>query len=507
MTTNVDTKNIQWLSRIYDWTTVRDAQSGESTIKFKSSMYLPIPAAMLNLPPAPSVQKTEWHTLAMPEYAEVNAQLYNPNAHQIAAYESYKTRARFPNLVSFLYRGLMGLASADSPAISLPDEMQYLINESATPEGLNLQQLFAKTLGEVLLLGRYVHVLDPIEAQNGNPERIQIVDYRAEQFINWRTARRVPILNVFNERVVDEQSSIFVENYKDTYITQELRDNIYVSEFYASSGTEPVLSVPNFRGKTLDFLPFTVYGALNNTLNVDPPPMGPVANTSIQIYQKDADLAQSEYLTCNPTLIITGATTGGDSSDGTIATGPTVAMRITNPQAKVYYTQTDTSALEFILSHLTILYEQAVVYGAQLLDSSKKSAESAETTRLRQTAASATLKSVVVQVGQGFEQTLKMAAYWMGLSEAAIAEISFKPITEFGVALTPQEQEQLVQSWLSGAISHNTVLTNFRKAGILPKGVTEDKEIENIGSEKPTPITEIIPSDEGTPAGSVRVNV
>jgi hypothetical protein len=104
------------------------------------------------------------------------------------------------------------------------------------------------------------------------------------------------------------------------------------------------------------------------------------------------------------------------------------------------------------------------------------------------------------------ERTLKGIGQWMGLSDAALAEITFKPITEFGLALTPQEQEQLVQSWLAGAISHDTVLTNFRKAGILPEGVSEENELTKIQSEAPK-TTEVLIEGEGQPAASVRANI
>jgi hypothetical protein len=431
---------------------------------------------------------------------------HNPNEHPIEAYASYKSRARFPNLVSFLYRGLMGLASADTPAMTLPDEMMYLEDDMATQEGLTLSRLFAKTLGEVLLVGRHEHVLDVVPATNGNPDRIYIVDYCAEQFINWKMKNRVPQTSVFFEKREKKDSpNNFAFDMNDFYVVQTVDGGTYkVLTFDSVTSNTPDVMSPTYKGRTLDKIPITVYGSLNNTLSVDPAPMLPVANTAIQIYQKDADLAQSEYLSCNPTLVITGASS--DDGTQTIITGPTVAIRASNPDAKVYYTQTDTSALRFILDHITVLYEQSIVYGAQLLDSSKKSAESAETARLRQTAASATLKSVVTTVGQGMERTLKGIGQWMGLSDAALAEITFKPITEFGLALTPQEQEQLVQSWLAGAISHDTVLTNFRKAGILPEGVSEENELTKIQSEAPK-ITEVPIEGEGQPAASVRANI
>ena len=75
----------------------------------------------------------------------------------------------------------------------------------------------------------------------------------------------------------------------------------------------------------------------------------------------------------------------------------------------------------------------------------------------------------------------------MGLPPAKIDQIQFAPLTEFGSALTPNEQAQLVQSWMSGAISHMTVLSNFRKAGILGEGRTEADELNQLQAEANDP--------------------
>lgn len=477
----IDTKHQLWQENIYTWTAIRDCMDGEDRIKFKSQMYLPIPAAMLDdfSMPAPSTQQIVSHPLSISKFQQILSQEYNPNYHPIVAYAAYKSRARFPNLVSFLYRGLMGLASADSPSIQLPKELEYLETEYATREGLTLSRLFVKTLGEVLLTGRAIHVLDP---ENEGSNKILITDYKAEQFTNWRV-RSGNLTQAVLVEFIDESSSVLDTYDEDEkYILLDATTGNYAIRYFdPDDGSEASNVVPSYKGRTMPYIPMTIYGALNNTIDPDPAPLAPVANTAIQIYQKDADLSQAEYLTCNPTLCITGISDDGLTK---ISTGPTVAFKISNPQAKVFYTETDTSALRFIHDHINSLYEQAVIYGAQLLDSSKKSAETAETARLRQTAAGATLRSVVQTVGHGFQKTLESIARWKGVPESRMKEIKFSPLTEFGSALTPQEQEQLVQSWLAGAISHQTVLSNFRKAGILGEGRTEDDELKQLQKEE-----------------------
>lgn len=489
---SISTKHSSWDSYIYTWTMMRDTLEGEERVKFKSEQYLPIPGAMLedSLRMAPSTQRVVDHILARGENFYPLSNTFNPSYHQIPAYAAYKSRAQFPNLVSYLYRGLMGLALADSPSISLPPEMEYLEKEYATKERLTLTRLFVKVLGEVLLMGRVVLVLDPVD------DKILITDYQAENFINWKTVNNLPVLTVFRQTMddlpdnddlddADESAStttedLFSKEVEIEYAVQRIVNGVYTAEIYDEEGELESSVVPQYRGTTLNELPTIVIGSLNNTIQPDPPPLAPVASTAIQIYMKNADLSQAEFLTCNPTLVITGV----NDDLQQISTGPTVSFVISSKDAQVYYTKTDTSALEFVSKHIDSLYEKAVQYGAQMLDSAKKSAETAETARLRQTAASATLRSVVTTVGDAFTQALKGIATWMGLSQAKIDSIRFAPLTEFGNALTPQEQEQLVKSWMSGAISHMTVLSNFRKAGILGEGKSEEDELEQIYNEQ-----------------------
>ena len=141
-----------------------------------------------------------------------------------------------------------------------------------------------------------------------------------------------------------------------------------------------------------------------------------------------------------------------------------------DPDAKAYYTQTDTSGLDHVLKHIDILYEHAVYQGAQLLDSSKKAAEAAETVRLKQTASGATLLGIVRNLGKGLEKQLKSIAVLMGENPD---DVVFRPTQEFMTnGMSPSELTALVASWTEGAISQTTLLENFRRAGLLKEGET-----------------------------------
>jgi hypothetical protein len=340
------------------------------------------------------------------------------------------------------------------------------------------------TISEILSAGRYASVIDV------DNENLIFATYKAEDIVSWKhtklnnSAKKVPsivILSEIKDSTPDKLEINPVKAFKILVYDKDA-DNYYVKEASQEDINQdlPVSEIgtlveePSYKGRNFKQIPIQMFGPLYNTFQVQNPPMMTIASTAIQIYMKYADLSNSEFMSCSPTLIMTGV------SEEYIpkAIGSTIALVIPQPDAKVYYTVTDTSALSHVLRHITDLYEQAIHSGAQLLDSSKKAAESAETTRLKQAAASATLSSVVRNAASGIESQLKLIAELKGEDPN---EVQFSSITDFSApALTANEQTSLVKSWVDGAISHTTLLENFRKGGLLHDGETPENEIERI---------------------------
>lgn len=469
---DIDSAHPTYGKHTWNWLTVRDSIEGEAAIKSRNELYLPMPSSMSLARPVTVGGSRTFHDQNEGVY---NNRMLNktmsPNYHTNAAYSAYLQRAQFPEITSYMLRGLMGLVSKDSPVIQLPSQMEHLMEE-ATPTRMGLLDLFCFTVSEMLTTGRC-----PIVTDIDDQGRPVLVPYTAESLINWKTARpratqeNEATLCVFEEKVLQE--GVFTHETRCEYAALGLVNGVYVAARYDEKGNRVGETIPQFKGKPLDFIPITVFGSINNRMNIDPSPLYSVASCALHIYMRNADLSQSEFMSCNPTLFISGIS----DDDAPSALGSTVAVCLPQSEAKAYYTETDTSALTHVLSHITDLYEQSIYYGAQLLDSSKKAAESAETTRLKTASTGATLSSMVKSAGKGFENHLKQMAKWIGANPD---DVKFLPIVEFMTALTSQEQQALVEMWVEGAISKPTMVENFRRAGLLPEGVTVEEEIARI---------------------------
>ncbi len=395
--------------------------------------------------------------------------------------KAYYSNAIFPSLVSYTINGFMSLITEHDPLVELPEQMEFLYEQSDEVD--TEDKAFSKSLQnqinvEVLKSGRCPILLDPQDSQNGKP--IFIV-YSATSVKNWVTSNdeenRGKLLEVMIEENIANPDYSFLntgENRTKTrYLHLYIKNGVYTVSTYTQNGEddyEEVITTPSVRGKTLNYIPFVFIGSEDNTPSIDIPPLSGIAVNQVKYGQLEALLSHSENHSGAPTFVVSGV----DTDSMPKVTGAGVGIALPDYTSKAYYTTTDTSFMASIRERQLECLAQAQDQGANLLGSSKNTSESGEALRLRQAASTATLKSIIGNIGKGIEQLLKMTADWMGLPSS---EVSYTPNQEFSTfALTANEQIAMVQSWQSGAISHSTLLENFRKAGMLKPGETVEDE-------------------------------
>ncbi len=473
---SISQKRAELLAMLYTYSMVRDCVAGEAAVKRQDELYLPMPSGMVDAV-QPSIGSSNRQILGPNGLTQeqYNSVEFNPNYHTNPAYAAYKTRASVPDLTGFTLRSLMGLALRKNASIDLPDKLALLEQQ--------LPHMYRRTLSEVLQTGRYGILIDIVD------DEFVLVPYVAESIINWKVQRDVNGKLVSYEYIILEETVCKEEDYsvetEKRYRVLEVVDGVYRSTLYTDEGTpippadqegeELVTYVePNYKGKTLDKVPFVFFGSTDNDSEPDVSPLAAIAAITIQVYMKSADLSQAEYTSCNPTLVFSGIQ--GDQVPKKI--GATVAIALPDKEAKAYYTTTDTSALDHVQGHIAALYEQAVVYGAQLLGGSKSGVESGEALRLRQSAGSSSLVTVVTTIQNGYEMLFSLVGEWGGMSED---QFEFEPIKEFSeMQLSAQEMVALVNSWMNGVLSKETVVDVFRRAGMLKDDRTVEDELKAI---------------------------
>lgn len=246
------------------WELMRDAFGGEEDIKSKGEKYLP--------------NKTGIEALAKVDPVRA-----------AKAYNAYKLRAEFPDLVALTVRGAVGTMLDKAAVIELPSELEPL-REKATRDGLTLEALHRRIATEVMLTGRY-GVLPGI-AQDGSP---YLAGYVAESIINWDVDENqdtdflvLDETGLVRDRETGEWGT--VERYRECFV----ENGRYGARVWGkdSKGTwtanEPVEALDRKR-RPLPFLPFVFINTSDLTPSPDDVPLYGLAKLAVRIYRMDAD--------------------------------------------------------------------------------------------------------------------------------------------------------------------------------------------------------------------------
>lgn len=465
-------QRIEYQRKVYSTKQIRDCVDGSDAIKRCGELYLPMPSGMSQVPPTATTGTGQSNALADKTSLSLSTAPWN---HGNPAYSAYIHRAKFPDMTSNTLRGLVGIATKQDPEIKLPANIAYL-EELATVDGGDLTELYESCVSEVFQTSRVALVLD-VRPDN----TVYIAQYNSESYINWRmevvNGKRIQTYAEFEDTVIAEDGS------------QKKKSLIYSLEAIEEGGnricvvyhyTDGKLDFPQapvvFQGKMIEFLPVVNISEEENDPAPGPIPLIGVSDCALDIYRHSADLNQAHFMTCNPTLVFIGV----DEDDAPRVIGATVAICLSDPTASAAYLTTDTSALSHVQSYMDGVFQEAVHYGASLLGPTKRAAESAEALSLRQASSGATLVTVVKSAGDGVQKILDMATLIFGGRGA-----EFNPNMDFAeLTLAAAEMVSLLNSWMTGGISHLSYLENMAAAGKIGDRTPEEEQAQ-IESESP----------------------
>jgi len=454
---NVAITHPDYVLRFKEWTRVRDCMKGEEVIKSKGITYLPRPSGMTG------------------QYA--------------LAYDDYKERAHFPLICPYALQGALGVIITKLPEFKVPKSLEYIIKD-ATKDGRSLQQLFMDTIIEVFQTGRVPIAVDLIE----NINQFRFVQYKAEDLINWKSpvkgaSKSISLAtlkgseqdeeNEFSHATRDSFRVMFIDEVTDE-ITKQPK-TIYKIAVFGENGsigfTEEI--TPTFMGKTIDEIPLLIAGSINNSFNIQPIPLIAVANCSVQIYRKEADLANSEFLSCNPTLCIVGAVNDGNLPN---VVGSSVMMVLPNELARIFYTETDTAALDHVSKHIESLYEEAIRHGVAILDA-RKGVEAAEALRIRQATQSASLYSIYSSALNVIIQGLKLMCKWAGYNQEEVKVDAPTSLT-FGIPDSGLLKELIAGFAISGVVPIEVVHRYLVSSGLLEQTISFEDYMKMVEENK-----------------------
>lgn len=419
-----------------EWRLMRDAYRGEVAIKARGEKYLPMPSGF------------KFH----PGGADVRD----------AMYDAYRKRARFPEIVTNAIRGMVGIAHGQDWQIELPPALEPL-RENSDGRGLPLASLSRRVTTELLITGRYVLLADA-PADGGD---IYLAGYTAEQLANWSEDDDFFSLV---EVVYERQNEAWTDVTKKRVL--ELIGGRYVQRVYMDGAIAEEYEPRARGGVALGMIPIAVGGAMDMDLTPDTPPLIGVARAALAHYQLNADYRMQLYMSGQETLFLHNVA----EQPQVVGSGVVVALQAADGSkaTEAEYVGPSGVGLEAHVVAMDREQMQAVKSGAQLFDNTPRGQESGAARRLRFSAETATLSSIVTASGAILERVLKQAAIMAGANPDDVNVTPPDNLLEG--RLDPEELKALVSSWTDGAISWQTLYENLQRGRVASMDRSADEE-------------------------------
>jgi len=425
----LSSKNPYYISREIDWMLMRDAYGGERYVKEKNEFYLPPTATQIH-------EGMIWN---------------QPGWH---AYQAYRTRAVYHELVKPSLMAMLGVMHRKGPDIELPSKIDAM-RKSATFNGEDLSWLMQKINEQQMLLGRYGMLLD-VETGAGAAAIPYIVGYEAESILNWDSTHvgegsgpRKLGLVVLNESDFQRRAGLTwtqVLRYRVLGKADEIRDvwgdlppgnNYVAAEVQASSTVSSDVFVrPSLAGRDLDEIPFVFVGPRDLVPEPDIPVLMPLARMGLSIYRTEADYRQALYMQGQDTLVVIGQLASIDNSRTRVGAFGSIELPA-NGDAK--YIGADSGGIGEMEKAIQNDLKRAAQLGAQLLTERGNEAEAGAALQIRVASRTATLTTVAQAAARGLEEILKHAARWV---DADPDQVHVAPNMDF--ADDPAQAQDLV---------------------------------------------------------------
>lgn len=430
----VDTRHPEITAEVQaDWRLMRDAAGGQRSVKAAGITYLPKPGGF-NAQPDGGVQ----------------------------AYEAYKARAGFPEILRPSISAMVGIIHAKEINIQMPDAMA-LIWENADGDGTPLEAFHRRITRALLQMGRFGLLTDAPE--NGGEPYLR--GYAAETVINW-----------------DRDWFVLDESYRkrdgfqwDTvkrYRVLELVDGRYQTTVYEGNDMNagrPVLPAAQ-GGAALTVVPFVVGSARDVTPEIEPPPLVGVANAAIAIYQLDADRRHQLFMSGQETLVAING-----PAPEIVGAGVVHEMRGDGDEPDLKYVSPSCKGIDAHKEAMDDQARQAVMAGARMFEA-ERSQESGEARRLRFASETASLMSVAQVSCAMLERGLRFAALMKGLKPDDV--IVPPPADLLDSTMNPQDLATLFGVYQQGGMSWQTYYDNAQKGGLMSPERDADAEFELI---------------------------
>jgi hypothetical protein len=413
-----------------------------------------------------------------------------------AGYNNYKLRATYFNAAGRTLDGLVGMVFRKPIEVTAPASMQAIIDDldlAGTPlEGVAMHVMHdVIQTGRIGLLVEYPTVSEqPISAAGASALNLRpyVSTYAAESILDWKEQRINNVMQPVMVKLLETHETKVNEfEYKCEPQIRALLliDGVYQQQIYrkVDPSKKWVLVdtiVPLIKNIPINFIPFWAFGGKENCLDLQQPPIEPLADLNLAHYRVSADYENGCHITGIPTPILAGFTLG---EKDTINLGAGGGYATEQPNAKWGFLEFTGQGLGALLENLKLKEAQMAAIGARFLAPDKAGVEAAATLLMRSNGETSVLATMANLVSQNLQDMFEFIALWADID----GEITIKLSTDFlPVTMSSQELDSLIKSWQAGGIPKEELFNALKRGEVITDKITYEEYSAALDAEKET---------------------
>lgn len=420
-------------------------------------------------------------------------------------YRNYKMRATYFNATGRTLNGLVGMIFRKEIKKSYPSAMQSIFNDLDLA-GNSLEMVALMIVNDVLMVGRAGILveypkLDYVPETQAQVEQLNLrpytTFYAAESILDWRVER---VNNVMQPVMVKLAEKYEIKKNEFDCVTKDqirallLTDIGYVQRIYRKNAKgdwyqEGDEIVPLMRGKPIPFIPFWAFGAKQNSLTLQDPPILDIADVNLSHYLVSASYERGCHFVGLPTPMLAGFTFNENDK---VAIGSSSAIISSDPSANWGFLEFTGQGLGEIRANLASKENQMAALGSRILAPEKAGVESEGSLILRHSGEHSVLASIVRLTGENFKNIMQFIAQWMNITGDVQIELNndFMPIP-----MTGQQLDSLMKAWQVGGLPQEELFHALKRGEVIRNSTSYDDYVDGLGNDVDSAISGAILGD------------
>jgi hypothetical protein len=251
--------------------------------------------------------------------------------------------------------------------------------------------------------------------------------------------------------------------------------------------------VPLIKGEPMPTIPFWTFGAKENCLDLQDPPILDLADLNIAHYRVTADYERGCHFAGLPTPMLAGFVFDENEK---VSIGSSTAIVSTDSSANWGFLEFTGQGLGALEKNLLQKESQMAAIGARMLAPEKAGVESAGTLLMRSNGEASVLAALVKLAGENFEQITRFMAMWYGVE----GEIEIDMNTDFmPVPMSAQDLDALMKAWQVGGLPKEELFYALKQGEVIRESTSYDDYLLGLEDDAANGTVDMMDDSEDQP--------